>query len=128
MKGLVLTWLLFIVADFLYLGVLRKTDMKAYFQNINQNPEFPPRFLAAAIATWLLLALGVELLVVPRARTSLHAAGWGALFGFLVYGIYDLTNLATIQKWTLSFSIQDIAWGTLLTAVISTIRFLLLKS
>lgn len=36
------------------------------------------------------------------------------LFGLIVYGVYDFTNLAIFNKWSLFLSIIDILWGGIL--------------
>mgnify|MGYP006161809033 CR=1 FL=1 len=36
------------------------------------------------------------------------------LLGFFIYGIYELTNYATIDKWDYKFVIVDSIWGGLL--------------
>ena len=41
------------------------------------------------------------------------AAAWGALFGFMTYMTYDLTNMATLRDWPLALSFIDTAWGCL---------------
>jgi len=69
----------------------------------------------AAVATWAVIVTGVQLFVLPRASgtgsiTSLLL--WGALFGFIVYAVYDLTNYAVIKNWPLTVTIVDIVWGT----------------
>ena len=45
--------------------------------------------------------------------------GWGALLGFIVYGMYDLTNLAVLRGWTGKVVLLDTAWGTFVCALIS---------
>jgi uncharacterized membrane protein len=78
-----------------------------------------PRWSAAAVF-YLLYALGVVVFAVqPALRTHswLAALGYGALFGFLAYMTYDLTNLTTIRVWTLRLAATDMAWGALLTAL-----------
>ncbi|MBP9771755.1 MAG: DUF2177 family protein [Candidatus Pacebacteria bacterium] len=45
----------------------------------------------------------------------------GALLGFIVYGVYDMTNLATLKGWTLSISLIDMAWGTFVSGVVAGI-------
>lgn len=40
-----------------------------------------------------------------------------ALFGFMAYATYDLTNMATLRDWPLGLSILDMAWGTLVSTV-----------
>ncbi len=46
----------------------------------------------------------------------LSAAGWGALYGLIGYGIYDLTNRATLARWSLKMTVIDMAWGATLCA------------
>ncbi len=47
----------------------------------------------------------------------------GALFGFMTYATYDLTNLATLKDWPLTVTIVDLVWGTVLAASVSTATY-----
>jgi uncharacterized membrane protein len=49
----------------------------------------------------------------------------GAILGFLCYATYDLTNMATIKQWPLIVVVVDIIWGSILTASVSVISFLI---
>ena len=40
-----------------------------------------------------------------------------ALFGFLAYVTYELTNLATLKGWSAQIAMMDIAWGAALSGV-----------
>ena len=51
----------------------------------------------------------------------------GALFGFISYATYDLTNLATLKDWPLQVTFIDLAWGTFLGASTSTVAHLLYR-
>ena len=63
------------------------------------------------------LALGLR-------NGSLSAAIlYGALFGFLAYMTYDLTNLATIKAWTLPLALIDMGWGAFLTAAATAVGY-----
>lgn len=106
------------LADFLWLGIL----MKGFYSQeigplMRQGPAgFAPR-LVPALVVYLLIPAGVILFVGPRIGPSgsiLQAAGWGALFGFVMYGIYDMSNLAVLQNWTTRVAIVDMLWGTFL--------------
>ena len=44
----------------------------------------------------------------------------GAFLGLFGYGVYDLTNQATLRDWPLAVTMADLIWGTLLTAVAAT--------
>lgn len=47
---------------------------------------------------------------------------WRAFFfGLTVYGVYNLTNLATLPQWTIPMAIQDTLWGGLATCVIAQV-------
>ena len=52
-----------------------------------------------------------------------HALVFGALFGFVCYATYDLTNLAVAKDWTLLVTVVDLAWGAVLSASVSTITY-----
>jgi uncharacterized membrane protein len=79
---------------------------------------------APAILFYLLYVGGILIFVVP-AGDAPHDYGrvalFGGLFGLFCYATYDLTNFATLKTWPLSLTVADMAWGTALTAVASTI-------
>ena len=54
--------------------------------------------------------------------TSIFASLWmGALFGLVAYGTYDLTNAATLKGWSLTVTVVDMLWGSLLTGLSSAV-------
>lgn len=106
------------LADFVWLGIV----MKSFYQQemgelMRQGPDgFFPR-LIPAVLVYLLIPLGVVMFVGPRVGptgTMLTAILWGAGFGLILYGVYDLSNLAVLEKWTLRVTIADILWGMFL--------------
>jgi uncharacterized membrane protein len=108
----------FLVFDLLWLGVIMKGF---YMQELGElarrnGPNLSPRW-GAAIPVYLLIPLGVVLFVRPAVghSSSLWAAFvWGSVFGLVLYGVYDLTNRAILEKWSLRMTVADILWGTLL--------------
>jgi len=116
---------IFLLMDLVWLGVV----MKGFYSHElgemarRQGEALAPRW-GAAILVYLLIPGGIVLFVRPLLganATSLQAFGWGALFGLVLYGVYDLTNLAVLDKWTLRMTLADIAWGCVLCGTISTI-------
>lgn len=87
---------------------------------------------AAAIAFYLIYILGVTLFVVyPSWRnmdSSLKIILQGALFGFVAYATYDLTNQSTLKNWPVTVTLVDMLWGTVLTASVSIVAVLVLKA
>lgn len=86
----------------------------------------PQPRLAVAAGFYLLYVVGIlALAVVPGlGEGSMVGALWrGALFGFLAYATYDLTNLATIRGWPWPMSLVDMVWGTTLTGTVAVVGF-----
>ena len=86
--------------------------------------------LPAAIVFYLVFLVGLVVFVINPAMQSNDwkvALGLGALFGFVTYATYDLTNLATLKGYPLTITIVDLIWGTVLTASVSVAAFYILQ-
>lgn len=83
---------------------------------------------APALLVYLLLGLGISTLVFPLSIDLWRAIVIGAVFGLVTYGIYDLTNLATLSAWTIRLAIVDILWGAFVCATVSGSIYLLAKT
>ncbi|CAN5120284.1 DUF2177 family protein [soil metagenome] len=76
--------------------------------------------LPAAAAFYLIFLAGVTFLAtVPALReaSASRAAVNGAVLGFVAYATYDLTNQATLTRWSTSITLADMAWGTFLACI-----------
>jgi uncharacterized membrane protein len=91
-------------------------------------PEIPRPFACeqvnwtAAIIFYLLFIVGIFIFAIMPAvekESITRALILGALFGFFTYATYDLTNLATLKSWPLGIVFIDMAWGAVLTAIVS---------
>ena len=111
----------FILLDGLWLGVVMKDFYVKQLGPIGRITDgaFTPVW-AAAVPVYVLLGLGVALFAVPRAVSLGGAALSGALFGLVVYGVYDLTNYSTLAQWPAVVTIADIVWGTIACALVAT--------
>ena len=58
----------------------------------------------------------VYLALMPAASFG-EAVLRSAVLGLAAFGVYDLTNLATLRGYTLLMTVVDMAWGTFATAV-----------
>jgi|SRR6187399_7875 len=75
----------------------------------------------AAVIVYALLGTGIALFVIPRASTVSFAAAYGALFGLVVYGVYDFTNYSTLRQWPLALTLADVAWGIAASAACAAV-------
>jgi uncharacterized membrane protein len=108
------------VLDALWLGVVSGNFYKAQLGPLLlDRPNWP-----VAVLFYLILAAGVVAFPLALAGSWPSAALYGALFGFVVYAAYDVTNLATLRGWPAVVSLVDLAWGTVVTAAASTAAFL----
>lgn len=110
-----LTLVTFLVIDAVWLGLIAK-DM--YRRELGHLLAPNVRWGAAAVF-YVIYIVGLLVLVVMPHKGSplLTVAVLGALFGFVAYATYDLTNLATLTRWPLSVTITDLAWGVFVTGV-----------
>jgi uncharacterized membrane protein len=104
----------FMVLDGVWLGLLMKNFYREQLAPIarladgGMAPNWP-----AAFVVYALLGAGIALFVIPRAPSVSSAAGLGALFGLVVYGVYDFTNYSTLRQWPFVLALADTAWGSL---------------
>ena len=116
-KHYFITLLVFLVMDAIWLGLIAQPFYQAQIG-----------FLLAKKANWaaagvfyLLYVAGLVFFVVePALRTRAtpgRAALRGAFFGLVAYATYDLTNLATVDRWPIVVTAVDMAWGTALGAL-----------
>ena len=109
--------LAFMLLDGVWLGVVMKNFYRTRLAPIVRladggiAPNWP-----AAVVVYVLLGTGIALFVIPRAPTAPLAAAHGALFGLVVYGVYDFTNYSTLRQWPFVLTIADVAWGTAASA------------
>ena len=108
--------LIFLVLDSLWLGLVAA---RFYQSQIGFLMADTPNWLAAIIFYLLYPAALAYFVVEPgiHDKNTFRAAWRGAFFGFVAYATYDLTNLATLDRWPLLLTVVDLAWGTSLCAV-----------
>jgi uncharacterized membrane protein len=112
----------FMVLDGVWLGVVMKDFYRAQLEPIVRlaNGGIAPNW-PAALVVYACLGTGLAFFVVPRASTTLMAAAYGALFGIVVYGVYDFTNYSTLRQWPFVLTMVDVAWGGVASATCAVI-------
>lgn len=114
------------VLDFIWLGTVAKTF---YRTQIGKLLLDKPN-MTAAVLFYAIYVVGIVTFVISPAleKGSLsYALTRGALFGFVAYATYDLTNLATMKGFTSKVVAVDLLWGTVLTAVVAAVTYAILN-
>lgn len=113
-----------LLLDYIWLGLLIDEFIIYSFGSLITVTEGGIQFnLVAGLIVWFLIAFGVYWFAVRTSKDWKTALRQGALFGFVLYGVYDLTNLAFLNGYSLTFTIIDIIWGTFLCSVLALIGF-----
>ena len=124
LKLYLLTVPVFFAIDMLWLGVLANDFYQHNLAHLlSETVNWP-----AALLFYFMYIAGIILFSVRpglAAQSLFKAMLWGALFGFFTYATYDLTNLATLRDWPIKVVVVDIAWGTLLCALVATASYLI---
>lgn len=123
----VLTLPILFLIDLFWLGVISKKIYAQYLGPLMRDPIVLP----AAILFYLFYTAGlVYFAIMPAvsANSWMLALGNGALFGFMCYMTYDLTNWAVLKNWAWQIVPIDIVWGALLSGVVAVIVFFITKA
>ena len=114
----------FLALDLIWIGFIANQFYKRELGAIARmdGDNFAIR-LGPALVLYPLIILGLQVFALPRATAGAlwTSAAWGGLFGFIGYGIYDLTNYATLTSYTLRLTVVDMCWGFVLSAATATV-------
>jgi uncharacterized membrane protein len=120
----IIAFIIFLAIDALWLGLVAPRFYKAQIGHLmSERPNF-----IAALVFYLLFIIGVVYFVVNpaiEAQSITKVLVAGALFGFMTYATYDLTNLATLKDWPITVTIVDLIWGTSLSTLIGLFTYLI---
>ena len=111
-----LATLLTLVADVLWLGVLHSETARNQIRDV-QKKEVVVKKLPALFAS-LLVSLGNAVFCLQQDAWTPEGQASAALYGLIVFGVYDLTNYAIFDDYKLAFAAVDVAYGTLLCSFV----------
>jgi uncharacterized membrane protein len=88
--------------------------------------------LYAGVVAYILMIMGLFFIVIPLMNNEVNkyqsmsyqgklmlALRFGGLFGLIVYGIYNSTNLAIFKDYSVQTSLIDTLWGTFVYTITS---------
>lgn len=116
LAAFVASLVVFCGCDFVWLGIAARDF---YGSRLGASLRAEPYWLPALLFYPLYVCGLLVFCVTPAlaAGSSRKALRLGALFGVVAYATYDLSNLATLEGWSVAVTVVDIAWGAFVSAV-----------
>ncbi|MDZ4677257.1 MAG: DUF2177 family protein [Oligoflexia bacterium] len=112
-------WFKLVVGDFFHQRLLPLID--------SENGSIKLKYFEAGFVYFFLTLGLLTLVATPKKATLTEALIYGAIYGLVVYGVYDFTNRAVLKHWPWDFMLVDIAWGSVSCALVSGLAFYLEK-
>ena len=75
------------------------------------------------VACYLFLAFGLWYFILREKRTPLEAL----LLGIVIYGVYETTTVALLNKWNWKTVLVDTSWGGILFYLTTYITYAIVK-
>ena len=107
-KILIISAVIMLLLDFIFLSLISK-----YFSKMLYNIQKKPLKIKYSIATitYIIMVFALNYFILQSPKPKLLDA---FLLGFIIYSIYETTNLATIKNWSYYLAIIDSLWGGIL--------------
>ena len=120
LRPLLISAVVMIILDALQIFANQKFHA-TLFKNVQKSP-LKVRIIPA-ILVYVLMPFAVTYFAILQSKSIQDAGLKGGLLGLTIFGVYDLTNLATLDGWTIEMAIRDIAWGIIMFSITSALGY-----
>ena len=115
------TLILYAITTVIFLGldaVMLKLHMQPLFQRFLGDQLLTDIRIVPAALFYLAYVAGLVYLVsYPALKTGSATLIPAAIIGAMAYGTYEFTSYAIMKSWSPILVMNDLAWGTVLTAL-----------
>lgn len=111
-QKLIATLVLLVLVDVAYISMVYKMFETTIINVQKTSLQIRP---LPTVACYLLLGFGLWYLIIRRSRPLEEAF----VFGLTVYGVYAMTNYATIKNWSPYMAAADTMWGGTLFSIVT---------
>tara|TARA_B100000131_G_scaffold101641_2_gene98645 strand:+ start:3582 stop:3989 length:408 start_codon:yes stop_codon:yes gene_type:complete len=115
-----IAFIIFSIIDLIWLAYVGRPIYVYYLGGfLRENPIW-----SSAIIFYIFFIIGMIVFVIRPAIKQLsyrYALSYGSFYGFITYMTYELTNHAVIKAWPFGIVLIDIAWGAILSALVSVL-------
>ena len=107
LKIILLSAFIMLLLDYFYL-----TSVSGFFNKLVKNIQGKKiKFrMFGAIICYIFLIFGLNHFIISQNKSPFEAS----LLGLVIYGVYDSTNYAIFDKWSLEALALDTIWGGVL--------------
>ena len=107
-KIIIISAIIILLLDLIFLSLI-----SSQFSNMLYTIQHTPLKINFTIATitYIFMIFALNYFILQYKNPKIMDA---FILGFIIYGIYETTNLATIKKWSYKLSIIDTLWGGIL--------------
>lgn len=113
LKHILVSTTTLLLLDILWIYFFMGNKYKIMIKNI-QGSDMKVNIIYASIA-YLLMIIGLNYIVLPLLDinniTFKNCMSTGFLFGIILYGVYDFTIGAVLNKWDMKLAVIDVIWG-----------------
>ena len=118
LKHIVIIGLVLLILDGIYLSLIAKS----YSNQIEQIQGLPMIIKPLGfILCYGLLIFGLYWFIIRESKSVAQAF----LLGLVIYGVYDATNYALLNKWNGQLALIDTLWGGILFGLTTWIVYLI---
>jgi len=105
-----------LVLDSIYLSSF-SGQYNTMMKNIQKSPlKMKPLY---ALVVYILMILGWKLLIDKPNEKQSNIVSNSIILGLIIYGVFDFTNLAIFDNYSLKLGLIDMLWGGILFGVSS---------
>jgi uncharacterized membrane protein len=125
--------ILLVVLDIIWLSV----NANQYSKMIKsiQNKEIKLN-ITYALFTYVLMIASIIFINIPFIESKIKKTDskteiikksllYSGLLGLCIYGIYNGTNLATLENYDINVALKDTLWGVIIYTIVTTTYFLI---
>jgi len=121
-KKYVFLIVLLLIFDIIWLMINKNgySNMVIKVQNTNLNMN-----ITGAILSYICVFLSIVFFTLPMIEYQYETKNklwlslrYGGFLGFLIYGIFNFTNMAIFENYDIKMAIKDTLWGTFLFTIV----------
>jgi uncharacterized membrane protein len=117
LKPFFLLAIIVLVIDLLWINYIVGDMWKKNVETVQKSPmEIRKQY---ALLSYVLIIFGIYYFVQMNMTKETYVRDSlikGFIYGFILYGVFDFTNLAIFKEFDLKTAMIDMAWGGALTA------------